>query len=281
MQKKGLIPLGLLLINVVSAASFSFGDAFDYVGRENLVLISIFAIIFALIYFALSRVIKDKLTGEPNKAIAGFISAGVALLGTLGVYEMEWDVENFFFDIGVPTEIFYIIIPFVVIGGLLFALAKFKFLRKYFLIILGGFFFTLGFLAYKKGALITIGIISIILGIIIRLKNGKKAYNSSKKWKFSKNKLKELQNKNKLREYKKELKKKDNLPKVNNRDYSHPPLTTNPEETAKKQKMVRHLKGLYIKKRNELRTLSPEKQDRAKIIKSELQEIERKIQKYQ
>ncbi|MCK5149542.1 hypothetical protein KAJ87_01300 [Candidatus Pacearchaeota archaeon] len=237
MQKRNLIiVLGLSLINFVSAASFSLENVFDGIDPSTITLGAVFIISFALIYWALSRVIKDgttgepnkgivgvtsitaalfatwgintlnidienylklglifvasfvpinfilsrviknKTTGEPNKGIAGMISLALALIITYGVNTFDFDIENLFFDMGLPTDIFTIILPIItiiiIIAGIIFAIVKFKFVRKYFLFILGGLFFLLSFIVYEGNRLfmIILAVISGVIGLFLKFK---------------------------------------------------------------------------------------------------------------
>ncbi len=185
MQKKMLIILllGVFLISFVNAqfgggSLSSLGDLLNTIPSSTMILGAFFIIFFALIFFALSKVFRDRY-GETNKAIASVVSLAASLLMVYGINKMDFDFEGFFFDIGISSDILYIAIPLIILVGLIFLFIK---LRSKALFILGGLFILLSFtdLIYEKVFLLVIGIILIILGLWLTFrKRGYSRYESS------------------------------------------------------------------------------------------------------
>ncbi|MCX6749527.1 MAG: hypothetical protein NTW17_02155 [Candidatus Pacearchaeota archaeon] len=121
MEKRGaLVILSLFLINFVSAqfgyGSFSITDIFDSFGPENIILMAVFLVLFAVIFYATSRVFKDSY-GQPNRAIAGVISFALSVLATYGIYRSGFDISGLFYGFGISGDLLYtsIFVIFVII----------------------------------------------------------------------------------------------------------------------------------------------------------------------
>jgi hypothetical protein len=168
MQKGKLvlpILLTIFLIGFVSAAQFSIGAILDDFGGENLVLMTMFIIFFALINYALSKAMHD------NKAVAGIVSFAITLLIVYGIYRYDFDVINLFSNFGIKEDVLSIAIPlallissllifwrlglgilFVATGGLLLSAAIFTefFYEAEAAGIIGGILLVLGLWLWNK-----------------------------------------------------------------------------------------------------------------------------------
>lgn len=184
MQKKSKVVLALILgiisISFVSAAyyggRFSFSDVFDLIEPTSMFLMAMFIITFIILFFALSRFFKDRRTGKPNIAIAAGIALTAATLITYWVNKSNFNLQQIFYNIGynigIPREVLYVIIPLIVIAALILLIVKFKAKS---LLIIGGLLIVLSFFIYEKTATLIAGIILFIIGIFISLKK-KKGY---------------------------------------------------------------------------------------------------------
>jgi len=175
MEKKGLmIPvLFVFLINFVSAQFYGgFTDFLYNIDPNAMTLGVLFIVLFAILFFSLSRIFKDKY-GYPNKTIATVVALALSVLCVYWVNRTGFDIAGIFYGIGISKEILYIIAPLVVLAGLIFLFTRFK--KKRFgktLLILGGLLLVLSFtdLVYEKGFLIIVSIIMIIVGLVLTLR---------------------------------------------------------------------------------------------------------------
>jgi len=113
MQKRGLISalVGIFLINFAEAYSFgysSLGNLLYWIRPSTIILLALFIIFFALIYFVLIRVLRDEYH-RPNKAISGVIAFCMAVLIIYGINRSAWDIENFFYRFNISNILIYII----------------------------------------------------------------------------------------------------------------------------------------------------------------------------
>lgn len=104
MKKSILFALSIFFIKFVSAQFFRYGyfsieDFFYSIDPTTMTFGVLFVILFALIYFILSRFFTDRY-GRPNKAIPAIISAGVSLLTVYWMYYSGFDLEYFLYSIG-------------------------------------------------------------------------------------------------------------------------------------------------------------------------------------
>ncbi|MDP3992381.1 MAG: hypothetical protein Q8P79_02650 [Nanoarchaeota archaeon] len=197
-MKRGIaFVLGLFLLSFVSAqffsdygsyGSFSITGFFDSIGSQDIILLTSFIIIFAFLFFALSRINLFKTTkmtpygrvDEPNKAIPGVISFAISLLAVYGIYRSDFDLEGLFSGFGISTEIFYPLMWVILVAAAVFIIWAFG-RRKY-----GGFslsgglaglFFTLGLgiiltvfftdFFYEKGTALVIGAGLLIVSLFL------------------------------------------------------------------------------------------------------------------
>lgn len=144
------------MLNLVSAQGLS--DLLDAIDQSTVVLYAVFIISFSLLFFSLSKMFKG------NKATAGIISGILAFLLTYWVNKSEFDIEGFFFDIGISESAFSLILSIVIIGGIIFTIIK---LKKSSLFVFGSLMIISSFFVYEKIILITIGVILFIVGFIL------------------------------------------------------------------------------------------------------------------
>lgn len=161
----------ILMLSCVSAAIFSIGDVLRDFGGENLVLIAVFWISFALIYTSLTR--TDVFKKSPGTA--GVISFCLALLITFLITYMNLDIESFFYDLGLSSIALNIIVTLIIIAGLVFLGWKLKIRRL--LIIIGAL---LGIIIlatdwfYEEGTVGIIAVICFVIGILLAIRNKSK-----------------------------------------------------------------------------------------------------------
>jgi len=176
MKKRGLIVLLLITsINLVSA-QIGLGEFLDAFGGENLLLIGSFIISFALINFILGRLpmFKDKYTGKKNKTIPGIIAFILALFIIYGINTLNFNISNFFFNLGLTAELLELIIVLVILGGLIFLFWKFKSKVLLFLGILLLIIVLFTDWIYEKDIVFFMGLGLIALYFIIRFISRKK-----------------------------------------------------------------------------------------------------------
>lgn len=175
MEKKGLIipVLFLFFINFVSAQFYGgFTDFLYNIDPNAMTLGVLFIVLFAILFFSLSRIFKDKY-GYPNKTIATIVALALSVLCVYWVNRTGFDIPGLFYSIGISEEILYIIAPLVVLAGLIFIFTRFK--TKRFgktLLILGGLLLVLSFtdLVYEKGFLVIVSIAMIVVGLVLVLR---------------------------------------------------------------------------------------------------------------
>jgi len=174
MKEKGIwiLPILILTTSLVSAfgnyGNFSISTFLDSIDSSTLLLGGIFLISFALLFFALSRVFKDK-NGYPNKAIAGVISLVLSVFIIYGINKSELDFESFFYDtLGISEGILFPIVGILLLIGFLYAGKRMGF--KWMLMATGALLILITALTnwvYEEGTLAVVGIIFIVLGLAI------------------------------------------------------------------------------------------------------------------
>jgi len=171
--------LTLLLMNFVSAASyyspFSYFSIRDYlysIDPQSMTLAIVFIVLFAFIFYGLSRTLKNS-AGEPNTIISAVISFAISAFAVYGINRSNFDITNIFYNIGISGDAIIWIISIFAILIALFLIKKFRF---------SGFFMISGILMvslviftdviFKEGIFTGVGIILFILGIIIKRYSG-------------------------------------------------------------------------------------------------------------
>ncbi|MBI3623019.1 hypothetical protein HY212_02980 [Candidatus Pacearchaeota archaeon] len=169
MDKKVILAVSsILLLSFVSAYSyypgyngFSLSNFLNNIDQSTLILGTLFLIFFAVLNFALGKTFKGK-DGEPNKPVTAILSLGISLLIIYGLNRSGLNYENWVYSIGIPQEILWTIIPWIIIAGLVLLFWKLK-LRG--LLVLGGLLILIGIttnIVYEKSTVITIGVILIL-----------------------------------------------------------------------------------------------------------------------
>ncbi len=93
----------------------TISDLLNMIDAKTMVLVVVFIVSFALLFFSLSRVFR----GE--KAIAGIVSLALSFLITYGINKSDIDLENLLYDIGLTLEVLHIIFPiFIIVLVLIF-----------------------------------------------------------------------------------------------------------------------------------------------------------------
>ena len=172
MQKRMLFIPGLIFfLGFVSAYTdiFSIGEIFNSLDPSTAILGTLWVIFFALIHFALSRVMVDKKTGGTNKAVINVISLAASFLATYGVYKSGFDYENLFYSIGISVDSLSSLIPIILVLGVIILLWVF---RSTSILVIGILFILIAMftdLVYEEGALMTIGFVLIIIGVAFKI----------------------------------------------------------------------------------------------------------------
>ena len=186
-MKRGIaFVLILFLLSFVSAQffddynSFSITGFFDSIGSQDLILLTSFIIIFAFLFFVLTRInlFRDAY-GQPNKAIPGIISFAISMLSVYGIYRSGFDLEGLFSGFGLSAESLYPLIWIVLIAAAVFiiwAFGKrkegFSFKRGFGWLLSTSGLFILGItiftdLIYEKGIALVIGVILFLIGLLL------------------------------------------------------------------------------------------------------------------
>jgi len=159
MKKSWLSVFVLLMTTGFASAALSLSDMLDSIDSSFVILSSVFIISFLFFYFSLSKVFKTQ------KNFASIISVVLSFLIVYGVNKVGFDVENFFFNMGVSEDAFMTIIPLILVAGIIFMFIKFKTKTFYYL---GGLLIVLGFFIFEEAAqIIVMGVVLIIIGIIV------------------------------------------------------------------------------------------------------------------
>ncbi len=164
MKKRVLLFSILLLLTTISLVSAQgLSDLLNNLDQSMVILFAIFLISFSLLFFSLNRVFRD------NPSMAGIISVAISFLIIYGVNKraenMGFNIEGFFFNIGISQEIIATILPIIIIAGMVFLIIK---LKKDSLLVIGGLFILLSFFVINaRLLLIVIGIILIAIRMFI------------------------------------------------------------------------------------------------------------------
>jgi hypothetical protein len=178
MRKRGLLALsilGVLLLSLGFVSAGPLGEAIDMLGMD-LVIVAVFLIIYLIVFFALSRVLKDKETGKVKPLIPGGVALGVALLVVKGINQFNLDistsVSDFAFSSGISGETFEIIAGVITLIAII---ALLIWLKSMTLLIAGILLFILGGFGGTEVslALIIVGIALIILYVIFAIRGRK------------------------------------------------------------------------------------------------------------
>lgn len=160
-MKKSLIPIISIFAMSLVSAQLSLSEILSSIDSSLILLSSIFVISFLIFNFSLSKIFKEQ------KSIATVISAVLSFLIIYGVNSFGWDIEGFFFDIGISEDAILTAVPLILLAGLIFLFVKLK-KKKYFFYIIGGFLIALGLFIFKEVAeVLVIGVALVVFGFII------------------------------------------------------------------------------------------------------------------
>ena len=112
MQKKGLINftiLSLLVLPLISAyGGYSIGDQFMLFLEGNIEMI-----IYATIFLGILLLVKTSLSKIFKGTTGGILAALVSILATYGIYTRNFDIQSFFYDLGIGNDVLPLIIVLV------------------------------------------------------------------------------------------------------------------------------------------------------------------------
>jgi hypothetical protein len=150
--------LAIILAGFISAAPLQLSNLLGNIAEGTLVILLVFIISFALIFFALNRTLKQ------NIPIVTVISFAMAFGITYWVNKSGFDLSGWVYDLGISSEILSILIPVVAIALTIFLILK---LKKNSLFVLGGLFIASSIFVYEKSVMIIIGIALIVVRLFI------------------------------------------------------------------------------------------------------------------
>jgi hypothetical protein len=136
---------------------------------NTMILGLVFIILYIIIHFSLAKIFRN------DRASSVILSLCISLLAVYGLNRTTWNFSNFFFDLGITEDIFYIVVPWIILGlAVLASFAKdnitgkkkFKLYRLF--LALGLMIFLIGLTpVYQKNTFLIIGVILLILGIVL------------------------------------------------------------------------------------------------------------------
>ena len=185
MQKKSVLPvLSILLISFVSAFShygynrFSITGFFSSINPDDMILMTLFIIIFAFINFSLGKFFKDSY-GNPNKAIAGVVAFAVTSLIVYGFWRTGFDLGGLFYNVGISEDTLFFIMPIVLLVAAIFIAWKVGFAALF--LIFGAFIVLITIftdLIYEKLTSLIIGVVLFLIGLWLwwRKRKGRLGY---------------------------------------------------------------------------------------------------------
>ena len=153
----------ILMTSFVSAyygQTFSVSNFFSTVDPATVYLVCIFLVAFVFINFALAKFFKG------NKTAAGLSSMAISFLITYGLYRSGFNYQGAFSNIGIQSNMIYAILPFLLLGALIFMGIKMGWPNAFFAF--GLFFVVLGFtgLVAEATTTIVIGVGMIIIALM-------------------------------------------------------------------------------------------------------------------
>lgn len=169
-MKKSLASLVLALFSINFASAYgyypsSLSDALYAIDPTTIVLALLFIIAFAFLNWILAKYFKD------NKATAGIIAFAVSALMIYGIWRKGFDIENIFGDLSAGADLFYTILPLVLIALIIFLIIKFG---RNALGIMGLLCFVISIFAYEQAALWFVGGGLILAWVLVQAFSKKK-----------------------------------------------------------------------------------------------------------
>lgn len=148
-------------------------DIFYMLDPEVMILGLLFIIFFALIQLFLSRSLKDRNS-------ASVIAFCVSLLAVYGISRTGFDISSLVYKIGINSSaaenIFYSILPFVILGGLIFIFWKVK--MRVILTLSGLILMVVSRFVYEKAIVLGIGIVVLCIGLYLFYKESRRKVKS-------------------------------------------------------------------------------------------------------
>lgn len=163
-MKRGLV-LGILssflALTGFASASF-FSDTLSFIDPTLITLAVLFVVLFAILYFATSKIFKGQ------TKIAAVISIALALLAVYWI-NLSFSLGQLFSGFGISTDNLYTVGSILFIALTIFLAIKLKFGV---LLIIGGILILAGVtnLVYSTDLVIIVGIVLVVLGIILWIK---------------------------------------------------------------------------------------------------------------
>lgn len=162
-MKKGLaIPVSLILLTSLVSA-FDTRDIIESIDP----LIVVFMVAFAIFFFGASKVFKNKVTGQENKAVATIVALGLAFFIVYFLHQSSFELEDIFYDLGFNADTIETLVIILVLVGIGYMLWKIK-LKT--IAVLGVIFLLLSLtnLAYDSESALYIGLGLIVLYFILK-----------------------------------------------------------------------------------------------------------------
>jgi hypothetical protein len=132
---------------------------------STIILSLLFIIFFVFIQLVLSRSLKDKNS-------ASIIALCISLLAVYGISKTGFNISEFFYNIGISDNIIYNIIPFIILGGLIFLFWKIK--LRTIMTVLGLLLIVASFFVYEKTYVLVAGIIILVIGLFLLWKESRR-----------------------------------------------------------------------------------------------------------
>ncbi|MCK9595714.1 hypothetical protein M0R19_00830 [Candidatus Pacearchaeota archaeon] len=165
-MKKRMFSFLFLIAMIGFANAQGISDILSSFDESTLILYAVFAITFTILFFALQKTVF-----KGNNTPAVIIAGALALIATYSINKTGFDVGGFAIDLGIPEDFLLMLIPIILLGGIIFAIIKFK---KEALWIVGSLLLAVGFFTYGGSVFIITGLILIGIRIVIMIKWGKK-----------------------------------------------------------------------------------------------------------
>lgn len=171
MKSRGILLvfiLALFSINFVTASfhygGYSLSDLLNTFDSSTVILLSIFAIAFILIFWPLSKFFRE------SPLLAGIISFAISFLLIFEINRRGYNFAGFFYNIGISEGILSVIVPLILLVGLIYISyskyeKRFRFHRAF--LISGGLFIAISLtpIIYEKETTFILGFILSGIGI--------------------------------------------------------------------------------------------------------------------
>jgi hypothetical protein len=152
---------------------FSFSTFLQNIDFTMLSLAALFVILFAFFYFSLSKIFKSKNKSQ-DKALSAVVAIALSAVVVAWVARSGFNIADFWNNLGISSDILYILLPLLIIAGLVFMATKLKFGLGGILLIIGLLLIVLTFtnFIYEKGFSFVAGLIFSGIGIWLLARKG-------------------------------------------------------------------------------------------------------------